>query len=122
MVTVINLIDYKPRQSTSYSGRPQGEELRRTLKLDELDRDKSEVEIIIPAGTTSFNPSFFLGFLFNSIKNLGVEGFNKKYKLVIQDSDPDFRSNLFDNLADGMRNAINSINKVSATDFLRKRK
>lgn len=117
----INLLEYRPHQSTSYSGRPQGEELRKVLNLNELDKSNYKIIFVVPSGTTSFNPSFFLGLLFKSIKDLGVEEFNRKYNFLIEDTDEDYKANLNDNIADGMRNAINSIKNVSALNFLNRK-
>lgn len=118
---MIDLSQHRPGNSTSYSGRPQGESLRVKLGLDSLDNGNDHVLIKIPRGTTSFNPSFFLGLLYNSIKKLGVQGFNEKYSLEIEDEDSEFIESISEDLADGMRNAINSLNKVSARNFLKKR-
>jgi hypothetical protein len=83
-----NLKEYRPSNSTSFIGRTQGEDVRKKLSLEELDNDDSEVVLRIPADTTSFNPSFFLGLLYKSIKKLGMERFRKKYKLQIEATDP----------------------------------
>ena len=71
--------------STTFTGRPQGMQLRDTLKLDALDTDSNSYIIRIPEGTSSFNPSFYLGLFFPSIKKLkGIEGFKNKYEIIFQ--------------------------------------
>jgi hypothetical protein len=113
-----NLKEYRPLNSTSFIGRVQGEEVRKKLSLEDLDNDDSEIVLKIPADTTSFNPSFFLGLLYKSIKKLGVEGFRKKYELRIESTDPSTKNAISRNLEDGFRNAINSINnKDGVTTF-----
>ena len=76
-----------------------------------LSLTKRFQHIIIPEGTTSFNPSFYLGLLYDSFKNLGKD-FDNKYKFVIEDEDQEIRirSVIEANLEDGKRNAFNSLN------------
>ena len=69
--------------STSFSGRPEGEDVRKKLKFDKLDKDHYKYVIIMPPDTTTFNPSFYLGLLFESIKTLGMEKFKEKYVISI---------------------------------------
>jgi hypothetical protein len=106
-----NLIDYRTPGSTSFVGRPQGEEVREKLGMEGLDISPDEVELIIPGDTTSFNPSFFLGLLYNSIKKLGVEGFKRKYSLIVETENEELKNAIKKNIDDGFRNASNSINK-----------
>ena len=65
--------------STSFTGRPEGKEVRKQLQLDDCDNNDKSYIITIPSDTTSFNPSFFLGLFYDSMKKLTWEGFNKKY-------------------------------------------
>lgn len=69
--------------STSFSGRPEGEKVRKELKFAIKDDDKNDYIITMPEDTTSFNPSFYLGLLFESIKKMGMERFKKKYIINI---------------------------------------
>jgi len=114
----LNLRQYRPVSSFSFSGRPQGEKVREKLKLSEIDRTNEEVELIIPSDTTSFNPSFFLGLLYESIQKLGFDKFNNKYKIKIETEDPERREFISNNIADGFRNASNSINKKTGLSFI----
>ena len=117
----ISLAQFRGNKSTLFTGRPQGEEARKKLKLDEFDKIDVEVELLIPDDTTSFNPSFYLGLLFDSIKKLGVENFSKKYHLVLESDDIDTISVLKSNLDDGMRNAINTIEqRTGLSKFFKK--
>lgn len=113
----INLRKYRPVNSSSFSGRPQGEAVRKVINLDVLDREQDEINILIPADTTSFNPSFFLGLLYDSIVKLGMEKFRSKYKLEIETSNEVLKSLITKNIEDGYRNALNSLNKKSGLSF-----
>jgi hypothetical protein len=107
----IDLYEFRGQKSTTFTGRPQGEQAREKLKLDALDKDGSvrEIHLRIPAGTTSFNPSFYLGLLFKSIERLGVEQFQHRYKLDVADENPELQRILRNNINDGFRNALNTI-------------
>ena len=75
---------YRGVNSNCFTGRKEGQEARKELRLDEKDRDSETYSIMIPASTNSLNASFYLGVLFTSISNLGsMEAFDKKY--VIND-------------------------------------
>ena len=117
IIMQINLRQYRPVSSLSYSGRPQGEDVRKVLKLDSLDLGDEEIELIIPEDTTSFNPSFFLGLLYNSISKLGLEEFQRKYHVSLETTNPILRDALNKNLADGIRNASNSLQKKSGLNI-----
>nr|WP_183568753.1 hypothetical protein [Mucilaginibacter sp. SP1R1]MBB6152770.1 hypothetical protein [Mucilaginibacter sp. SP1R1] len=110
----INLKSYRPSNSTSYSGRPQGESVREKLKLSQIDKEDGELSLVIPSDTTSFNPSFFLGLLYDSIKNLGMEKFKKKYHLLIETNNEALKQAIKKNIEDGLRNADNSLNGRNA--------
>ena len=109
----INLRQYRPVNSLSFSGRPQGEDVRQRLNLNDTDTNDEEVEITIPADTTSFNPSFFLGLLYDSIVKLGIEKFQQKYHIVFETKNPLLESVLKRNIEDGIRNASNSLDNKS---------
>lgn len=111
MAMRIDLQPYKNTSSSVFTGRPQGIQVREKLKLSDLDTTDEQVDIIIPEGTTSFNPSFFLGLLYGSIQRLGLDKFREKYHIVISTEDEDLHSVLDGNIKDGFRNALNSLNK-----------
>jgi hypothetical protein len=104
-----NLRAYRPGNTTSYIGRQQGEDVRRQLSLEKLDDENEQVSLMLPADTTSFNPSFFLGLLYKSIKKLGMEGFQDKYRIIFETNDEAVKAVLQKNIDDGYRNAINSL-------------
>ncbi len=103
----INLLKYRGASSTTYTDRDWGEAARLELKLDELDCSNEEVNITIPQGTTSFNPSFYLGLFFKSYQKLKPKGFEEKYKFIFEDKNNNegFNEYLEDDLEDGDRQA-----------------
>lgn len=106
----VDLGKYRPYNSTSFSGRPQGVRARNEIKISELDNNEStDIELVIPSDTTSFNPSFFLGLLYESIKKLGLDGFKKKYHWEFETDNEDRKRALLKNIEDGYRSALNSI-------------
>lgn len=102
--------------STSFSGRPEGERVRETFSLDDKDMDKNDYVIDIPADTSAFNPSFFLGMLFPSISKLGIEGFLSKYRFGLDKLTPTLRSLITEDIQNGLRNASNEINLSTGLD------
>lgn len=107
----IDLTKFKGQKSSLYTGRPQGQAAREELNLDEKDKKVGvKYVFLIPEGTTSFNPSFYLGLLYKSYKYLGLDGFKDKYSFDIRVSNPETKNGIIRNLEDGMRNAINSLN------------
>lgn len=102
--------------STSFSGRPEGVRVREDLSLDDKDFDENMYVIDIPSGTSAFNPSFFLGLLFPSIKTLGVDKFVSKYKFGLDELTPTLKSLINDDLQEGLRNASNEICSSTGLD------
>lgn len=78
----------------SFAGRKEGQKVREKLALDQKDYDGYRYEIIMPEDTMSFEPSFYLGLLFGSVKKLGWDKFAQKYRFNL------------DNLPDSQRGAI----------------
>ncbi len=110
----INLRTFRPSIGTSYSGRPQGLEVRKDIDLDKIDNSDEEVEILIPSDTSSFNPSFFLGLFFKSISKLGVQNFKNKYKIKFETESKVLIDILNKDIEDGFRNAINTLENKNA--------
>lgn len=103
--------------STSFSGRPEGSHVRQAFLLDEKDADDNEYIIDIPSGTSAFNPSFFLGLLFPSIKKLGIGKFVTKYKFGLDNLTPALKSLINDDIQEGLRNASNEMSLSTGLDF-----
>lgn len=105
----IKLSGYKPSDGTAFTGRPQGEKVRQELRLNECDNEKEkQILFIFPIDTTSINPSFFLGMLYDSYKKLGEEHFREKYKFGFETLEAEVIENLLRNLEDGLRSAKNT--------------
>jgi len=118
----IDLLKFRGNDSSLFTGRTQGEAARKELKLDSNDKIGQEIIFIIPDGTSSFNPSFYLGLLYDSIKYLGFDEFEKLYTFEIADDDPAIKKVLRTNLNDGKRNALNTIlGKTSLSRFFNKK-
>jgi len=112
-MATFNLKEYRPPNTFAFIGRKQGEDARKQLKLDLLDKSDDVIELVVPKDTTSFNPSFFLGLLYASISRLGVDHFRNKYNFTYETDSPSLRDILKRNIEDGIRNATNSINNKS---------
>lgn len=104
------------KTSSSFSGRPEGQKVRETFLLDEKDMDDKVYVIDVPADTSAFNPSFFLGMLYPSIKKLGIERFLYKYHFGLEKLSPALQSLINDDIQDGLRNAFNEINLSTGLD------
>lgn len=100
---ILSIEDRGGAKSTSFSGRREGREVRKKHNLDEKDKDDNCYIVSMPQDTTSFNPSFFLGLFYQSIKKLGIEKFQKKYVFS------------YDNLYESLRNVIKNNIELSIT-------
>lgn len=107
----IDLGKYRGNRSTIFTGRPQGEEVRRKLELNRYDQmADAEVVFKIPGDTTSFNPSFYLGLLYDSYKNLR-DNFLQRYSFEIESDEEDTKRILQKNLDDAHKSALNALHK-----------
>ena len=110
---LVELAKYKSSKSNLFTGRPQGKQVRDLLELDKKEKSEKEITFLIPGDINGFNPSFYLGLFFQSYKNLGVEGFEKLFKFIIDSDNQDLVKIINKDLADGRRNAINSLDGTS---------
>lgn len=94
----LTIADRGGGNSTSFSGRRKGQEVRKKYSIDSKDKDKDCYVIEIPNDTTSFNPSFYLGLLFVSIKTLGFDKFKKKYTFDLKKLNNSLRPYIKQNL------------------------
>ncbi len=78
----------------SFVGQTEGKKVRAELSLNQKDYDECRYEIIMPEVTASFEPSFYLGLLLESVKKLGWDKFAQKYRFNL------------DNLEGSQRGAI----------------
>lgn len=107
----IDLAPYRGINSTSLTGRPQGKDVRAELKLDKIEDEYDKINVEIPIGTTSFNPSFFLGLFYNSIKKLGsVEEFAEKFSFNFDSNESKILKDIIlDNIDEALTYAKNSL-------------
>lgn len=117
----IDLLKFRGNLSTAFTGRPEGEKAREELNLDVLDMDKFQYTFVIPSGTTAFNPSFYLGLLFDSIKNLGINKFEEKYTLKIGGDNMLFKNQIIMDIEEGRRHALNAIGGNTGLSFFIKK-
>lgn len=104
----------------SFSGRPNGKDVRQALSLDEKDKDNEHYTVTIPEDTISFNPSFYLGLFFDSIKYFNdIEKFKQKYSFDFSNLDDESRSCLEDNISQCERKASNELLGYTGLDFLK---
>ena len=78
MIT-IDLQQYRNLNSKILSGRHFGMQVRKKMKLDEIDKTEEQVTIIIPDDIWSLNSSYFIGVFEKSVNYLGEENFRNKY-------------------------------------------
>ena len=108
---------HRGADSTLFTGRPEGKEVRKELMLDEKDSTNKEYTVYIPEGTTSFNTSFFLGLFFASIKKLGsISAFKDKYEINLSKLDSELIPSIERNLKECFRKAENELNNSTGLD------
>ncbi|WP_146191798.1 hypothetical protein [Algibacter marinivivus] len=108
---VIDLSKYRGNNSSAFIGRLQGENVRKEVKLDNLDTQNQKINVFIPLGTTSFNPSFFLGLFYKSFKKLkGREGFNEIFTFTFDEKEIDIIKEIIkENISEALRYAQNAL-------------
>lgn len=105
-------------KSTTFSGRAEGRQVRDKLNLDNIDSGNENVTITIPNDTTSFNPSFFLGLFFDSVKKCGsVESFKRKFVFDFSNFDSELKNYINQDIEDCFRRCDNEINKKTGIDL-----
>jgi hypothetical protein len=82
---MIDLNEFKSPESRVYSGQDRGQTVRRKLNIRKIEEEYETIEIKIPTNTISVNTSFFLGFLGESVRQLGARNFKIKYVFVCSD-------------------------------------
>lgn len=114
MVTVKLTKEHRGINSTTFTGRPQGKEVRADLGLSAFDNSAENICVEIPEGTTSFNPSFYLGLFYDSILELGgLEAFKKKYQIIYAEHNAEVVDLLKDNISDCERQAAREFKRKS---------
>ena len=107
----IDLTPFRGINSTSLTGRPQGKTARLVIKLDKIEYKYQKILVFIPLGTTSFNPSFFLGLFYNSIKKLGsIDKFLDKFNFEFDENESEVLIEIItNNIDEALTYAKNSL-------------
>lgn len=105
-------------KSTTFSGRPEGKAVRKALNLDSLENGIDKILIKIPNDTTSFNPSFFLGLLFDSVKKCGsIDAFKAKFSFDFSEFPEVLCTFIKADLEDSYQRCENELNKKTGIDL-----
>lgn len=109
--------EYRGKNSSLFTGRPEGKSVRNELNLNDKDTDGYRYNVFIPSGTTSINASFFLGLFFESIKKIGsIPLFKQKYIIDLSEVEEELRPILIRNLNECYRKAENELNNSTGLD------
>jgi hypothetical protein len=68
------------------AGRSRGREARARERLDDADRERTPVEIVLPGRLLAVSSSFLLGMLEDSVAALGSSGFRERYSFTGRDA------------------------------------
>lgn len=105
-------------KSTTFSGRLEGKEVRERLSLDKYDKGTEPVKIKLPNDTTSFNPSFFLGLFFDSVKRCGsTDAFLKKFSFDLSNFDDELKAFISEDISDCIQRCNNELNNKTGIDL-----
>jgi len=104
--------------SSTFSGRDEGAAVRKVLNIDKLDKEDDCHVVRIPNDTTSFNPSFFLGLFYPSVKFYGsVEKFRERYAFDFTNfENEEMKKCMEDDLEDNCRRCNDELNKTTGLD------
>lgn len=94
MKTEIDLETFKTPGSKVFTGRERGIDVRTKSKIDELEVKYDSIFVKIPKDVMSLNPSFLEEFLYNVVKKLGKDDFNKKFTFLTESTRYDFKEDL----------------------------
>lgn len=109
--------EHRGKNSTLFTGRPEGKMVRSELNIDDKDPDGYVYNVYIPSGTTSINASFFLGLFFDSIKKMGsVDSFSRKYIIDLSQVEEGLKPILLRNLNECYRKAKNELDNSTGLD------
>lgn len=70
-----------------FNGRPEGQAVRKTLKLDIEDEKKNTIKFYINSGLIGMNVSFFLGLFSPTISKFGMKEFENRYIFEYEDEE-----------------------------------
>ena len=88
------------------SGRSNGEIVRKKLNISQKDADEKKYNIVIPCEVRTINPSYFIGIFSESIKNLKLEKFKKKYNFISSNDDGKLKNGIEEDIKEGIEWAL----------------
>lgn len=103
MIT-IDLQQYRNPNSKILSDRKFGMQVRKKMKLDEIDKTEEQVIIIIPGDIWALNSSYFIGIFEKSVHYLGEENFRKKYLFQCSNN------YILENIEQGIKDILYNLN------------
>lgn len=79
-MTIVDLTKARTNKEVKvFAGRERGKYWRGEFRLDDLDKDPVQVEVMIPPDIIAVNISFFLSMFGKSVRALGKERFRQHY-------------------------------------------
>ena len=100
----IKLDKYLRNVGDILSGRDIGQDIRKKIDLENLEKQYDKIEIVLPEYVIGINPSFFLGFLGDSVRNCSSkENFLDKFQIIY---DIDKNTYLIEDIEDGIERAL----------------
>lgn len=84
---VIDLGDFRAKESKVFTGRDRGAAVRNASRLDALLEEYDTVRVVIPEQISSINPSFFEELFVNAVLKFKRDGF---YNRVFFDSQGEY--------------------------------
>lgn len=102
----IDLNDFILENIVVLSGRIQGENIRKKLKMEDKDNDECTYTVIIPQRIRTLNPSYFLGLFSISIHNLGLENFMEKYTFISDNDTGKLKKSIEKDIKEGIEWAL----------------
>lgn len=95
----IDLIDLVGKDGVVLAGMERGTAAREHYSLDKLDTAADDVVVSAPENLEAISPSFVQGFLAGSLKNLGQDGLNSKYRFELNEL-------LLEDIRDGIKRLV----------------
>ena len=85
MTVHISFFDLVGNDGVVLAGMNRGTAAREHFSMDELDCGFDDVVVSAPKNLEAISPSFVQGFLAGSLKKLGQEGLQSKYRFELND-------------------------------------
>lgn len=117
----VDIAKFLPSSESDYlNGRPEGEDARKNLKLDEKDQRGEKTEIFISNKLIGINISFFLGLFSKSVVKYKENEFYRYYNFIYEDEETE--KLVKKDIENGVKEALSHINPESLLERLLKRR